>query len=176
MRDPEQLTLRGIGMRFSEVTMSFPARNHSSFGAALALAMTGLAHGEELGGLKEVRRHMLDTNLVALTFRTMDQIFPTRRVDNAAPAWTLPRKEAALDFQYEYDGKAYAAEEVFDRTYTNALIIVKHGNIIFETYRNQASERTHFASMSVAKSITSILIGLALADGSIRSVNDAITV
>ena len=160
--------------------MCFPAadlvrKSPSIFVAAFALAVTSFAHGQEMEGLKEVRRHMLDANLVALTFRTMDQIFPTRVVDTTTPVWVLPSRQAKLDFAYEYAGKTYSAEEVLDRTYTNALIIIKHGNIVFETYRNQASETTHFVSMSMSKSITSILIGLALADGSIHSVDDAIT-
>jgi CubicO group peptidase (beta-lactamase class C family) len=79
-----------------------------------------------------------------------------------------------LDFSYEFDGKNIPAADFAERTYTNALIIIKDDMIIFERYFNQTNEDTHFLSMSVAKSITSILVGMAIADGAIASVNDLI--
>jgi hypothetical protein len=69
----------------------------------------------------------------------------------------------------------YTAAEFADRTYTNALIIVKNGRIVTELYRNQTTDMSHFISFSMAKSITSLLIGIAVADGSIHSIDDMIT-
>ena len=126
-------------------------------------------------GLQDVRRHWLDANVNVLTFHNIDQIFPTRRVDASSTRWTLPREEMKLDFTYEYGGKTHSATDVLDRTYTNALIVIKHGKIVSETYRNQTSDTSHFISFSMAKSITSMLIGIALADGQIHSVDDLIT-
>jgi CubicO group peptidase (beta-lactamase class C family) len=125
--------------------------------------------------LQEARRHWLDANVNVLTFHSVDQLFPTRRVDASATPWPLPRAERPLDFNYDYAGKTHAAMDVVDRTYTNALIILKHGKIVTEIYRNQTDAASHFISFSMAKSITSILIGLALTDGRIHSLDDQIT-
>jgi CubicO group peptidase (beta-lactamase class C family) len=135
----------------------------------------GAAHAQASAGLQEARRHFLDANVNVVTFHSVDQLFATRRVDASGAPWLLPRAEKPLDFAYDYAGKTHGAMDVLDRTYTNALIIVKHGKIVAEIYRNQTDATTHFISFSMAKSITSILIGLALADGRIHSVDDQIT-
>jgi CubicO group peptidase (beta-lactamase class C family) len=137
--------------------------------------MAGAAHGQPSAGIQDARRHFLDANVNVLTFHSIDQIFATRRVDAAKSSWALPHAEAKLDFTYEYGGSTHAAVDALDRTYTNALIIVKHGKIVTEIYRNETNETTHFISFSMAKSITSILIGLAVADGHIHSIDDEIT-
>lgn len=136
---------------------------------------TGPAWGQVSPALQEVRRHMLDADVNALTFHEMDQIFDTRRVPAGAATWKLPRVEASMNFTYQFAGQTHTAEEGLERTYTNALLVIKHGAIVNELYRNKTNEATHFISFSMAKSITSMLIGLAIADHHIHSVDDPIT-
>ena len=126
-------------------------------------------------GLQNARRHFLDANVNVLTFHSIDSLFLTRRVDNSGTVWALPRSAAKPDFTYQYAGKDYSALDVLDRTFANALIILKHGAIVYEVYRNQTDATSHFISFSMAKSITSILIGIALTDGQIHSLDDQIT-
>jgi CubicO group peptidase (beta-lactamase class C family) len=133
------------------------------------------ANAQVSAGLQDVRRHLLDANVNVLTFHSIEHMFTTRRVETSSIPWALPREEMKLDFTYEYGGKTHPAADILDRTFTNALIIIKRGRIVSETYRNQTSDTSHFISFSMAKSITSILIGIALADGQIHSVDDMIT-
>lgn len=139
------------------------------------LIAAGAAHAGDSAALEEARRHFLDANVNVLTFHSADQLFLTSRVEASGTRWVLPRAERPLDFTYDFGGKTHPAADILDRTYTNALIIVKHGKIVAEIYRNQTDAASHFISFSMAKSITSILIGLALADHSIHSVDDQIT-
>ncbi|HEV7137560.1 MAG TPA: serine hydrolase [Steroidobacteraceae bacterium] len=125
--------------------------------------------------LQDVRRHMLDADVNALTFHDMAQIFDTSRVPAGSKVWQLPRAEVKPDFAYQFDGKTYTAEDGLERTYTNALLVIKHGTIVTEIYRNKTNASTHFISFSMAKSITSILIGDAIADHYIHSIDDQIT-
>jgi len=125
--------------------------------------------------LQEARRHMLDASVNALTFHSMDQLFYTRKVPRSGPVWELPRRDSTLSFHYSFDGKTLTPSEFIDRTYTNALLIIKHGTIVYEDYRNLTGEGTQFISFSMAKSITSMLIGIALAEGQIHSLDDSIT-
>ena len=126
--------------------------------------------------VQELRRHMLDAPLNALTFHSMDELFETRAVTRSGPVWELPKREAVLDFRYSFDGQSHTPAEFLDRTYTNALLILKHGTLVFENYRNLTDDRTRFISFSMAKSITSLLIGVALSEGRIHALDDAITV
>lgn len=125
--------------------------------------------------VQELRRHMLDAPVNALTFHSMDELFETRSVTRSGPVWQLPKREAALDFSYSFDGASHTPTEFLDRTYTNALLILKHGTLVYENYRNLTDDRTRFISFSMAKSLTSMLIGIALSEGHIRSLDDAIT-
>jgi CubicO group peptidase (beta-lactamase class C family) len=141
----------------------------------IVAAAAGMTHAEVPSALQDVRRHMLDASVNTLTFHNMDEIFDTRRVENAGPVWELPRAPANMDFTYSHAGETHPASDVLDRTFTNALIIIKRGKIVTELYRNKTSANTHFISFSMAKSLTSLLIGLAVADGSIHSIDDQLT-
>jgi CubicO group peptidase (beta-lactamase class C family) len=125
--------------------------------------------------LQEARRHMLDASVNTLTFHSMDHLFFTRKVTRSGAVWELPKRDAVLSFGYTFDGKQFTPAEFIDRTYTNALVILKHGTIVYEDYRNLTDQHTKFVSFSMAKSITSLLIGMAVADGQIKSLDDAIT-
>ncbi|MEO8006475.1 MAG: serine hydrolase [Betaproteobacteria bacterium] len=124
--------------------------------------------------LQEARRHMLDASVNTLTFRSMDQLFSTREVSRAGPVWQLPRRESDLNFQYTAGGQSHTPAQFLDRTYTNALLILKSGRIVYENYRNLSSDQTRFISFSMAKSITSMLVGIAVSEGHIRSLDDPV--
>ena len=120
------------------------------------------------------RWHMLDGDINTLTFRSMDTLFTTRTVARSGPVWQLPRADHALDFTYQVNGKTYRAEDFLERSYTNALLVMKDGRIVSETYRNNSNERTRFMGWSMTKSITSTLVGALLEDKLIASLDDPI--
>jgi CubicO group peptidase (beta-lactamase class C family) len=65
--------------------------------------------------------------------------------------------------------------DFLERTHTNALLILKEGRIVTELYRNNTDEHTRFMAFSMTKSITSTLIGIALEEKRIQSLDDPIT-
>ena len=115
--------------------------------------------------LYDLRGAWADAAILPLTLRHMDDIFLSRTVAHSGTPWEIPRNDHALNFTYEADGETYQAEEVLDRTYTNALLIIKDGRIVYETYRNGSDETDRFAGFSMTKSITSIMIGCAVEEG-----------
>jgi CubicO group peptidase (beta-lactamase class C family) len=126
--------------------------------------------------LQALRREMLDPVFSGLTFHNMDELFTTRTVPHAGEPWAIPRSDHPLDFTYNFEGNSYTPEQFLDRTFTNALLVIKDGKIVTELYRNNTNERTRFIGWSMTKSITSILIGCALAEHRIKSIDDQITV
>ena len=148
---------------------------NSILSLALGLLAVGVASGDVPPALQSVRRHMLDADVNALTFHNMDQIFDTRRVDNEGPVWNIASDPHEMGFTYTHAGQTHPASDVLERTFTNALLILKHGKLVTEIYRNKTDATTHFISFSMAKSITSTLIGLAVADGHIHSIEDPLT-
>jgi CubicO group peptidase (beta-lactamase class C family) len=125
--------------------------------------------------VQQLRRDMLDAEVNSLTFHNMDELFTTRSVPRSGPVWQLPRADHELDFTYSYKGTTYTPDQFLERTYTNALLVMKDGRIVAEIYRNNTGPATRFIAFSMTKSITSLLIGRALEEKRIESLDDPIT-
>lgn len=121
-----------------------------------------------------LRWRMNDGDINAWTFRRMDDLFTTRTVARSGPVWQLPRADHALDFRYHFDGVEHAATDVLERTHTNALLVMKDGRIVSEIYRNNSGPDSRFIGWSMTKSLTSVMIGCALEDGHINSLDEPI--
>lgn len=88
----------------------------------------------------------------------------------AAPSTFAPWKKAEPEVinTVTYDGKAISFEEFLNKTKTNAFIIVRDGKITYEKYLNGKSEKTILPSYSVAKTMTSLLIGQLIDEGKLK--------
>jgi len=124
--------------------------------------------------IENYRLHMFDEPVRSLANRTVELMFDTARVDASNSTWMLPNAQGALDFTYEFNGVRHRGEDVLEDTDTDALLVIKNGQIVCERYLNRATAATHFNSYSMAKSVNSIMMGLALADGKIGSVHDPV--
>lgn len=153
-------------------------------GAASAFALAAVSgsaetpadaeRAEPSKAIQELRRNFMSPSINALTFHSIDSIFHTVPVEAGETPSVLERDERPLTFDYEFAGARHTPEEFLERNYTNALLIMKNDKIVYEKYRNFTNENTHFLSMSTAKSITSILVGAALEDGYIKSLDDKV--
>jgi CubicO group peptidase (beta-lactamase class C family) len=142
---------------------------------AFLTVFAGIVTAQPSDAILKVRQRFLDADINTLTFHNIEEIFETRKVPTAGPIWKIPQNLKPLNFTYMFDKKEIPGADFAKRTFTNALLIIKNGEIVFEQYLNQTNPGTHFLSMSSAKSITSILTGMAIADGAIASVNDPVT-
>ncbi len=152
--------------------------------AALLLAAGALCAGAVIAqapsatvppAIQQLRRHMLDTDVNSLTFRNMDALFDTLPVARAGPVAELPVDLRPLASTYSFNGTTRPVEEGLARTYTNALLVIRGGRIVQERYFNRTGPDTRFISWSMAKSITSLLVGIAIEDGAIRDIDDPVT-
>ena len=66
-------------------------------------------------------------------------------------------------------------EEWAIESQTTALIVIKKDTIIYEKYFNGFGRDSYFHSQSMAKSFISFLVGAAIDDGLIKSIEDPIT-
>ena len=105
-----------------------------------------------------------------------DRLFPVNIVYRAGPVRPLATAPTKLgNVQFESGGKGY---DLFDYLATNrvaGLLILKDGKVVFEDYELGIDSGTRWASFSMAKSVTSTLVGAALKQGLIRSLDDPVT-
>src|SRR5579862_720981 len=110
------------------------------------------------------------------SFRHMDRIFPYHVVYRAGPVAEIPRSDRRLgEVTYQWKGAPHSLDDLLQVTKTTGFLVIKDGRIVDERYFLGADQYSTFTSMSVAKSFTSTLVGLALADGKIKSLDDPIT-
>ncbi|MYF28646.1 MAG: beta-lactamase family protein, partial [Gammaproteobacteria bacterium] len=109
-------------------------------------------------------------------FRNFDAIYDTRLVDNGADHLPLnddPRDFAALT--YEVNGIAYPLDHYLETFFVAGFLVARGNDILLERYRLGHSQTSRWVSFSVAKSVTSLLIGAAIRDGYIESVDEGVT-
>ncbi|WP_194777515.1 serine hydrolase domain-containing protein [Pararhodonellum marinum] len=75
----------------------------------------------------------------------------------------------------EKKNKKRPLSEILENSQTTAFLIIRNDTILYEKYLNGYDKHSINTSFSTAKSITSLLVGLAIDDGFIASENDPIT-
>ena len=73
------------------------------------------------------------------------------------------------------DASFRSLNEIAENHKTAAFILIKNDTILYEKYFNEFSESSRLTSFSVAKSFVSTLIGIAIDEGHIKSINQSIT-
>ena len=106
------------------------------------------------------------------SFSAADQITPSHRVARGDGEVTpLPRRgEAAI--AYRFKGQPRTLDAYLDRQRVTGLLVLKNGAIVAERYRYGRTEHDRFLSFSMAKTVASLLIGLAVEKGFIKSLDD----
>lgn len=161
--------------------MAHASLSRRRFGAALgALGVSMLAgklnaqvQGSEVQASVRASRRAWRGTTVA--YRPMYAPFEHSRVECSRTPSNLPRALRPLDFDYEFEGTRRTPEEFMERSATLGLLILKDGKIVNETYRKGATAASPLYSASMSKMITSVLLGIAVKDGHIRSLEQPLT-
>ena len=81
-------------------------------------------------------------------------------------AWVAAESEAITEVTWQ--GKKVTFGEFLTATQTNAFLVVRDGKITYEKYLNGKTESTVLPSYSVAKTMTSLVIGQLIDEGVLR--------
>ena len=78
------------------------------------------------------------------------------------------------DITYEYEGETYTAADYFDRANLVGLMVLFDDRVVVENYDQGVTEDTTYMIMSSTKSFTATMVGIAVADGKIESLDDPV--
>ncbi|QXH44526.1 beta-lactamase family protein [Pseudomonas xanthosomatis] len=79
------------------------------------------------------------------------------------------------DVSYRIDGKSYKLADYLKNQSVTGLLVLKDGKIAYEYYGQGNTQQTLWTSRSVAKSVVSVLVGVAVKEGKIKSLDDKIS-
>jgi CubicO group peptidase (beta-lactamase class C family) len=131
---------------------------------------------EPIGGVREVYDGALFPDIQVNTFRNTDRLFPTRVVRRGASAYPLPVSATPIvNLAIPSKGETFDLYDYLSLNRVGGILAIKDGETVLERYELGNTERTRWMSMSVVKSMTATLVGAAIQDGSIRSLDDRIT-
>ncbi len=110
------------------------------------------------------------------SYRNINRVFPTRVIAAGGKTLELPKQLLRLgEVEVQIEGRTLTTDEYFLAQNVAGLLVIKDGKTVYERYGLGNTENSLWVSFSVAKSVTSMLIGAAIQDGYIKSVDEKIT-
>lgn len=145
-------------------------------GSIEAAAREPYPHASEpIGTVRQSYDGALSPELAVNTFRNIDRLFPTRLIPASRRPLPLPVDPTPMpDVEVTDRNRRFTFQQVLDTNRISALLVIKDGKIKREIYRYGNSQRTRWMSMSIAKSVTSTLVGAAVRQGKIH-LTDSVT-
>ncbi|NND69732.1 MAG: serine hydrolase [Halioglobus sp.] len=107
-------------------------------------------------------------------FRNMQRFVPTSVMTPGEQAWDLGANADTLEFTGDFLGEPTSLENYLALSNTSALLVIKDGGVIFEHYAHGDSVDSLHTSFSVAKSFVATLVGIAVEEGLIKSIDEPI--
>jgi CubicO group peptidase (beta-lactamase class C family) len=100
-------------------------------------------------------------------FQHVRELIPTARIVRGdGPVWRFPRAERDLSgIRVKVGGRETVVEDVLERTFTDAFLVLHEGRILAERYFNAMTPETPHLLMSVSKSVVSTIAGVLIGRG-----------
>ena len=104
------------------------------------------------------------------------KIFPSHQLTASSAPFRIPSSAQSFLPENFYSKTKYKSfEDFLEKSNTVALLIIKDDSLLSENYSNNYNRNSIVPSFSIAKSYTSALVGIAIEEGLIKSVDEKVT-
>ncbi len=107
-------------------------------------------------------------------FRNFHTLFPAERVRPSGDTWEFDSDPRRLPHSFVYNGEERSVEEFLDSTWTTSLVVARGETILAEEYFRSYDAESLPTSFSTGKSVVSALVGIAIDEGYVTSVEDRV--
>src|SRR4051794_8790005 len=108
------------------------------------------------------------------SFSNLDKILPHNTLTKAAsPVPLLGAGERQI--KYRFKDRTYTLDDFLARQRITGLLLIKNGEVLMERYQYNRNASNRFLSNSMAKSIVSLAVGMALSEKKIVSLDDTVS-
>lgn len=152
--------------------------------ASAVLVAVGLGSGVDARQAVAVAKREPASKAAAILFWTpvqrekyiakLDAFFTTRTVKAGSHAHALPAGKPLAAFNTGGARAEYFKQFLNDQK-VHGVLVLQNGRILLERYTAPQTAATRWNSFSVSKSVTSTLVGAAMKDGFIKSLDDDVT-
>jgi CubicO group peptidase (beta-lactamase class C family) len=136
--------------------------------------MTGVVAYPKLHVPKGEDFLLLSPTAQAHAYRNVDRMFATRTIRRGNSVLQLERGQE-ISPRYQAGQEVHGIDAYMDRANVAGLLVVRHEKIVLERYSLGLEENVRWSSMSMIKSLTATLVGAALQQGAIASLDDAVS-
>lgn len=146
---------------------------------AAALAAAGLFAGAAQAqvALKADTPHLLfwSPEQQARWYPAMETVYEVRPIAAGPRVHALPLAATRIDPVFTHAGRTWTVDQYMEAYRVSGLLVIRDGKVLLEKYGLGRRPTDRWTSFSVAKSVTATLVGAAIQDGRIRSLNTPVT-
>ena len=108
------------------------------------------------------------------SFSHLDSILPHYTLKKPPAPRPLRKISTAAKIEYRFEQQGLTLEDFLNRQRVTGFLLIRNGEVLAERYQYDRKPDHRFVSHSMAKSIVSLAVGLALAEKKIASLDDTI--
>lgn len=121
--------------------------------------------------------HMFDKEQIVENFQHMNQLIPVREVEKSVNPYEFPLKSSFnLPDSFAIQNRVFNTQQYLDSSFTTGFMVIQDDSLAFEDYYLGNSPSTRHIAWSMSKSFVSALVGIAIDEGYIKTIQETVDV
>jgi CubicO group peptidase (beta-lactamase class C family) len=118
---------------------------------------------------------LYDQDKIANNFLTMYQSFNATVIPASTQPFTFPEVKKDLPDSFEYENNVLSIQDFLTDSQTSGFLVLKDGDLVYEDYQLGHKKGKQHISFSMSKSFVSALMGIAIEEGFVTSIEQSVT-